>query len=70
MSLTKDHYYYIEADMLEGSGDDHLSVGVKLPNGKSLLPIPNDMLRLRMYNFFVVLPKGGPNKKFILELRV
>ena len=51
--LIKDQLYYIEADMLEGGGDDHLSVGVKLPNGKSMLPIPQSMLRLRGY-FLVI----------------
>ena len=45
--LAKGKFYYIEADMLEGTGDDHLSVGVKLPNGKSHFPIPSEMLRLR-----------------------
>ena len=39
--------------MLDGTGDDHLSVGVKLPNGKSFFPIPSEMIRLRKFTHII-----------------
>ena len=35
----------MEADMLETEGGDHLEVGVILPDGKKLMPIPKRLLR-------------------------
>ena len=54
MTLRKDGLYYIEADMLEENGDDHLEVGVQLPNGEKLMPIPRRMLRTGFF-FCIVL---------------
>ena len=45
MSLHKEDLYYIEANMLEENGNDHLEVGVQLPDGEKLMPIPKTMLR-------------------------
>ena len=45
MALHKGNLYYMEADMLEDEGADHLEVGVVLPNGKKLMPIPKKLLR-------------------------
>ena len=45
ISLQKGKKYYMEADMLEETGDDHLEIGVQLPSGQKYMPIPVDMLR-------------------------
>ena len=46
VTLNKGSLYYMEANMLQSSGDDHLEVGVKLPNGTKIMPITKDMLRV------------------------
>lgn len=45
LSLHQGHLYYMEADMLETEGGDHLEVGVVLPDGKKFMPIPKKLLR-------------------------
>jgi len=45
MALHQGRLYYMEADMLEDEGTDHLEVGVVLPDGKKLTPIPKKLLR-------------------------
>ncbi|XP_065648507.1 uncharacterized protein LOC100201507 isoform X16 [Hydra vulgaris] len=52
IDLQKEQGYYIEALMSDTSGDDHLSVGVRLPDGNLLRPIPNYLLSpIRIVNF-------------------
>ena len=45
INLQKGKLYYMEADMLEETGDDHLEIGVQLPSGQKYMPIPVNMLR-------------------------
>ncbi|XP_057310785.1 uncharacterized protein LOC130648727 [Hydractinia symbiolongicarpus] len=46
VELTLGNTYYIEALLVEGSGGDHISVGVFLPNGELIMPIPYEYLSL------------------------
>ena len=44
VDLKAGQSYYIEALMSETTGRDHLSVGVRLPDGKTWKPIPKQFL--------------------------
>ena len=43
--MKKGQVAYIEAINKQGSHTDTMSVGVELPNGDKLFPIPHDLLR-------------------------
>lgn len=45
--MTKGKAYYLEAVMKEGKGDDHLSVGVKLPGKTRIKSISKEDVYLR-----------------------
>ncbi|MBW8886244.1 MAG: hypothetical protein JF616_00690, partial [Fibrobacteres bacterium] len=47
VSLTAGKFYYIEALMKEGTGNDHVEVGWKLPSGPLEQPIPAGRMYLR-----------------------
>ena len=44
VDLKEGHSYYIEAMMSETTGRDHLTIGVKLPDGKTFKPVPKQFL--------------------------
>ena len=44
--LKGGHTYFIEAVSIHDETDAPMKVGVRIPSGKILAPIPNDMLRL------------------------
>ena len=45
VTLKKGQITYLEAINKQGTNSDNLSVGVELPNGDKLFPIPHDLLR-------------------------
>lgn len=45
IALEKGKKYYLEAIGKQEDSDDNLSVGVELPDGKKMFPIPGSLLR-------------------------